>query len=187
MKIGIITLPLHYNYGGCLQAYALQHTIDQMGHKAYILSIRDKSIKFRIKSILKGITPIGKFQRKNIRTLVLQEWSLQECKKHQLDAIIVGSDQVWRKVYTNDNYFLGFLSNDNSIKRLAYAASFSVDYMEFEENTRNKYKDFLQKFNAISVREDTAIGLLEKYFFYSSAVHVLDPTMLLDVAKYKKC
>lgn len=32
MKIGIITLPLHTNYGGILQAYALQTILERMGH-----------------------------------------------------------------------------------------------------------------------------------------------------------
>lgn len=32
MKIGILTLPLETNYGGILQAFALQHTLHKMGH-----------------------------------------------------------------------------------------------------------------------------------------------------------
>ena len=32
MKIAIITLPLHTNYGGILQAYALQTVLQRMGH-----------------------------------------------------------------------------------------------------------------------------------------------------------
>lgn len=33
MKIGILTLPLEYNYGGILQAYALQKTLKELGHE----------------------------------------------------------------------------------------------------------------------------------------------------------
>ena len=33
MRIGILTLPLHTNYGGILQAYALQTVLKRMGHK----------------------------------------------------------------------------------------------------------------------------------------------------------
>lgn len=44
MKIGILTLPLHTNYGGILQAYALQTTIERMGHEAYLLSIKRSCI-----------------------------------------------------------------------------------------------------------------------------------------------
>lgn len=37
MKIAILTLPLHTNYGGILQAYALQTTLERMGHTAVVL------------------------------------------------------------------------------------------------------------------------------------------------------
>ena len=35
MKIGILTLPLYTNYGGILQAYALQTVLERMGHEVY--------------------------------------------------------------------------------------------------------------------------------------------------------
>ena len=37
MKIAILTLPPHTNYGGILQAYALQTILQRMGHKVDIL------------------------------------------------------------------------------------------------------------------------------------------------------
>ena len=40
MKIGILTLHLHNNYGGILQAYALQKVLQQMGHDVTLI---DKS------------------------------------------------------------------------------------------------------------------------------------------------
>ena len=33
MKIGILTQPLHRNYGGILQNWALQHVLLDMGHE----------------------------------------------------------------------------------------------------------------------------------------------------------
>ena len=37
MKIGILTLPLHTNYGGILQAYALQTVLERMGHEVIVI------------------------------------------------------------------------------------------------------------------------------------------------------
>ena len=37
MRIGILTLPLHTNYGGILQAYALQTVLERMGMKWWCL------------------------------------------------------------------------------------------------------------------------------------------------------
>ena len=36
-KIGIITLPLNTNYGGLIQAYALQTVIERLGFSACVL------------------------------------------------------------------------------------------------------------------------------------------------------
>lgn len=40
MKIGILTLQLHTNYGGILQAYALQTVLERMGHEVVVLNKR---------------------------------------------------------------------------------------------------------------------------------------------------
>ena len=36
-KVGIVTLPLHFNYGGILQAYALQQIVPSLGYDAVII------------------------------------------------------------------------------------------------------------------------------------------------------
>lgn len=38
MKIGILTLPLHSNYGGNLQAFALMNVLRDLGHEPWLLS-----------------------------------------------------------------------------------------------------------------------------------------------------
>lgn len=42
MKIGILTLQLHTNYGGILQAYALQTVLERMGHEVVVLNKRHR-------------------------------------------------------------------------------------------------------------------------------------------------
>ena len=39
MKIGILTLPLHTNYGGILQAYALQTVLERMGYEVVVYNL----------------------------------------------------------------------------------------------------------------------------------------------------
>ncbi len=70
------------------------------------------------------------------------------------------------------------------MKRIAYAASFGVDEWEFSEEETKTCRDLLQKFDAISVRENSAVLLCDKYLNRADAVHVLDPTMLLDKEDY---
>lgn len=49
MKIGILTLPLHNNYGGILQAFALQTILKRMGHDAVVID-KSREIKLPILS-----------------------------------------------------------------------------------------------------------------------------------------
>lgn len=37
MKIGILTIPPRINYGGILQAYALQTVLEGLGHEVYVM------------------------------------------------------------------------------------------------------------------------------------------------------
>ena len=43
MKIAIVTLPLHSNYGGILQAYALQTILQKMGHDVLFVKYPQKN------------------------------------------------------------------------------------------------------------------------------------------------
>ena len=105
---------------------------------------------------------------------------------YKFEAFVVGSDQVWRPKYSPciTNYFLDFLSPQDKVKRISYAASFGVDEWEFSEEETSICKDLLKLFDGVSVREDSAIALCEKYLARTDAVHVLDPTMLLEKKDY---
>ena len=129
MKIGIITLPLNPNYGGLLQAFALQKVINQMGHDTLTVNrkSRDMPLSFKILSatnrIIKSIvnrkmgvirswaTPkevqiidqhILRFIRENIRTthLLKTDKEYKALSRYGFHAYVVGSDQVWRPKYS---------------------------------------------------------------------------------------
>ena len=53
MKIGILTLPLHTNYGGILQAYALQTVLERMGHEVEIITFPRVQAKLNTSNKLK--------------------------------------------------------------------------------------------------------------------------------------
>lgn len=42
MKIGIVTLPIQSNYGGILQAYAMQTILERLGHQVNVIGITAK-------------------------------------------------------------------------------------------------------------------------------------------------
>lgn len=48
MKIAILTLPLHSNYGGIIQNYALQTVLERMGHEVYTININKPKTKMNL-------------------------------------------------------------------------------------------------------------------------------------------
>ena len=104
----------------------------------------------------------------------------------QFDAIVVGSDQVWRATMSDiPTYFLSFTKAMN-MKRIAYAASFGTDDLnEYSKMDMKIASESIKLFNAVSVREKSGVHLCRDYF-KMDAVHVLDPTMLLSKDDYLK-
>lgn len=214
MKVCILTQPLHKNYGGLLQAYALQKVLIDAGHEVYTADIPFKKPKmFGVPSIAKAcvkryllqksvprLTPISEKEKAYIQSetdkfianhLILTEKIesvsyIKQLDKYKFNAFIVGSDQVWRPKYSPGimTYFFDFLENKDNIIKFSYAASFGVDHCdEFSPSQKSKCSELVKKFNAISVREDSAVELCKKEFGID-AEHVLDPTLLLDKEVY---
>lgn len=107
------------------------------------------------------------------------------------DAVIVGSDQVWRVPYVYPDiqtYFLDFIINKN-IKKLAYAASFGIDEVEYSDEQARICGNLIKDFVFVSVREDSGIDLIKNKYHWKckrEPVHTLDPTMLLSKNDYVK-
>ena len=103
------------------------------------------------------------------------------------DAIIVGSDQVWRPVCAEkiEYFFLSFLKPNLQIKRIAYAASFGTNEWEYSKEETSKCAELIKRFNSISVREQSAVGLCKDRFGVEPDF-VLDPTMLLNRNHYEE-
>ena len=214
MKIGILSLVLHTNYGGILQSYALQTVLERLGHEVYVFNREQHYDKTRCKYIPKRFVKriigrdvvifqearykkeapiicqhIWNFRKKYIHECIIK--SFDEIKKMNLDAIIVGSDQVWRPCYFKsqwnagiENAFLSF-TRDWKIKRIAYAASFGVNDWEFSDQETQLVAEAAKLFSAISVREDSGIKLLKEKLNLNS-IQVLDPTLLLSRDDYVK-
>ena len=122
----------------------------------------------------------------NLTHLITDNEGMQDLNNMGFDAYVVGSDQCWRPRYSPNirNYFLDFAINDNRVKRIAYAASFGVSHWEFTDEDTDVCSELLKKFDAISVREDSAIDLIKRKLGRDDAIHVLDPTMLLSKEHY---
>lgn len=212
MKIGILTLPLNTNYGGILQAYALQTVLERLGHEAYLIEMRRRKLRMPIwkapfayaKRIFRNIRgqrwPIFYEQKLNVEMPIIRQHTdkfiskylkrkvygnFSDIKETDYDAIIVGSDQIFRAAFLHKDIvhsYLDFAVGWN-IKRIAYAASFGTKEWEYSKKQTIECGKLIKLFNAVSVREASGIILCSKYFGIK-AEHVLDPTLLLDRVDY---
>lgn len=223
MEILILTQPLHTNYGGLLQAYALQQILKGMGHDVVTdrlgvvrkLPLWNRALRFLYHAvqfcILKNYryypyrylfvsfdkeskakrsiaVNTERFVNTHIDTIDLLTRSNESVidAVRQFDAIVVGSDQVWRATMSDiPTYFLSFTKAIN-VKRIAYAASFGTDDLnEYSKMDMKIASESIKLFDAVSVREKSGVHLCRDYF-KMDAVHVLDPTMLLSKDDYLK-
>jgi len=104
-------------------------------------------------------------------------------KKYHFDAYVIGSDQVWNPGLC-PWYFGSFIDRDD-VKLVSYAASFGYDDWRLNQKLTISCADLAKKFMAVSVREDSAVGLCRKYLGVD-AIHVIDPTLLLSREDYLK-
>ena len=214
MKIAILTLPLHTNYGGILQAYALQTVLERMGHTVFLIRKREpepfnifkhpyrlirrtikKALYWRTTDFLVEKHDYERHQRRfikfkefignNLHSRDFDTWS--EISSWDIDAIVVGSDQIWRPYFFGQDISHAFLdfASGMKIRRIAYAVSFGTDKWEYSKEQTDICRNLVSAFYAVSVREQSAVNLCEQHLCVRPKL-VLDPTLLLTEQDYAK-
>lgn len=112
----------------------------------------------------------------------------RDLKRYNNDCntFVLGSDQLLNNnLY---NWFDKFMQLDwvqNNKKKIAYATSFGTDFIWGSDNDRAELSYFLQQFDAISVREKSAVQLAEEYYRVKTSL-VLDPVFLVEDIVYRE-
>lgn len=120
-------------------------------------------------------------------TRTVKSYTASLISEYKLDALIVGSDQVWNpRMGSSDikDRFLQF-AEDSSVTKIAYAASFGVDKWVYSPEQTDAARRLARKFDAVSVREESGIALCRRHLDVE-AEWVLDPTLLLHKGDYEK-
>lgn len=207
MKVGILTLHSQLNYGGVLQAYALQETVKSLGHDVTIIDramfrkkgnfrgiLDNRSVIDWVNFIGRGLLGFGDFadlkRRLNTnrfinRVLNLSPYSFftwnEAPKSLGVDILVVGSDQVWNP--TDPNVLsTHLLEGAPKIKAISYAASFGIKQIPAELVTQ--YHNGLARFKQISVRESEGEKLVNVLGY--KVAKVLDPVLLADTKIWNK-
>lgn len=139
-----------------------------------------------LKSVLeKQRSPMWRFLEEKVQLTKARYCSYEELKANPpaADVYITGSDQVWNSIWNQGidrSYFLDFAPTGKP--RIAFSASFGREQLDAEEVPETKR--LLEKYSAISVREQSAVELLASMDIESTLV--LDPTLMLEADEWRK-
>lgn len=189
-KIVILTFqePENQNFGAILQSFANQKLLGKLNEDTKLIDYRLKKINIikKVKNIIEG-KGFKEFHSKFlIKTEKIINQKLLKDLNQKANIFIVGSDQVWRKPIVDMagfNFYFDFV--DDSKKKIAYAASFGVDYWEGNEKLTEEIKPLIKGFDHISVREESGIDICKNTFGVDNVVCVLDPTLMIDREDYQ--
>ena len=179
--VGIVGLWFGLNFGSVLTYYALYEVINDLGYSALMINKPDFMWIPRYEN---PNTVAQRFIRKHCNvSMVRGKDSLKELSNH-CDAFVVGSDVVWNYEICGKTagqfLFLDFA--DDRCKKIAYASSTGTGFnAPPREHTLSKY--YINKFDAISVREQEAADICKEQFGVNADL-VMDPVFLCDREKY---
>lgn len=210
MNIKVITRHGPTNYGSLLQSIATQKVLEQLGHECQIIDYqrRDergmKMIETQVackpdwtRNPLKKLAYIAMrypteihaqqrfdVMRKEYLKMTARCATHKELAQLEADVFMTGSDQVWGPMMCgvyDSAYFLSFVNEHT--RKVAYAGSFGRT--DFTIEIFKKYNSLLKRYDAITVRENSAVETLNKMGI-SCQGQVLDPTLLLTAEEWSK-
>lgn len=207
MKTATMTFHAAHNYGSALQAYALQRTIQDLGHENQIIDFRTprqmdmyrvftkrKGIKYLIKNLTRGLHYFAlqerhrRFESFIDSKLVLTNERYTSIRELELanfdfDCYVAGSDQIWNPIPVDFDwaYYLPFVKSG---KRIAYAPSLGPLSSVGDETFQKQIAEYVSLFDHVTVRDNDAAEKMSKLTASTPQV-VVDPTLLLDKATWE--
>lgn len=206
LRILVRTHPIGSNYGGVLQAWALQSALNSLGcvvdtdlsHPMSALRAAMRAMMLAKMRLVPHPFVAAERQRltdgallafidERMRTVRLFPRGRRPSQRvlRNYDAFVVGSDQVWRPGYSDVAVTLfNFIDYGDRRPIYSYAASFGVDSStEYSVMLREATAPLAARLSGVSVREDSGVGLAEELWGIAAARH-LDPTMLYSRTAY---
>ncbi len=196
------------NYGQIFQCYAMTKLCGRMGIESKIIYFRKRDANDFVKrnasfylfdKMYELVYKLLKIEKKLDRRIIRFRRFIRRninvsgpcyCKEdvekriRDIDILICGSDQIWNPLWFNPVYAIDGMGVKGQ-KKIAYAPSGVFYEDEYCNNVYSQIAACIEKFDAVSVREEYSVGILNKYTdkkIYS----VLDPTLLLKVSEWKK-
>lgn len=190
MKACIVTVYNSENCGSYWQAYALKTYLESRGFQVYFLKRDTRGSSHSPKKVFLNVMgSIRRRQYKRAAGQIKQYWAFKkaislfetvdECDE-SFDVCILGSDTIWNldNKYFVDEQKTYWGQKSRANKTISYAASIA-NTQEKNIDSYPKVIDYLEKLDAISVRDYHSFDILSKYTKRKMEV-VCDPTLLFD-------
>ncbi|NLI23146.1 MAG: polysaccharide pyruvyl transferase family protein [Bacteroidales bacterium] len=207
IRVGILTFHRAHNFGALLQAYALLSFLQKYFPETEIIDYwpsyhqdeytlipnwKKRTFVEKIKGILVFLLGFPKILKRRAGYLNFMKEYLHVSDKVRYpvagalahcsyDVVIYGSDQIWRKMHFNNQYFFddvywGLYPHNVGVK-IAYAAS--MGDVNLTPDDIPYIRQSVQNFRYIGIREDYLINKLRQ-IIEADYQQVVDPIFLLD-------
>ena len=209
--VGICTLSTGFNYGSCLQAYALKRTLEQLGYTAEVYRLsgsfipdrdarRGKIFIMRVRSFLhqrdQAVPPGAPLNRSKRTISLFHEFYVHILRPETVSwkelrtrarlphyaGFLCGSDQIWK---ANASYVdpLYYLRFAPENKRIAFAPSFGNE--SIPPWNEPIIKRWVRDIPYLSVREESGRQLIRELTGREAEV-LFDPVFLLTKENWIK-
>lgn len=166
------------NYGNNLTNYALYQVVRDLGYSAVLI---EQAQDARWKPCEKKLGLFAHIPYEDGDLLSGCKDKIELKKLNQsCRMFMTASDQLFRAVFVEGMDFhscLDWVAADKY--KMSYASSFGTDVFEGTPALKGKMQYFLNRFQAVSVREDTGVRILEEEFGIHGQL-VVDPVFLCD-------
>lgn len=203
MNIGLLTFFESDNYGTVLQAFALQHFLESLGHRAELIRIKravnasskhfssapvEYSLPERIRIKLSSLLYEKDEETKKAAFRQFRDQNLHLGEKYyetdeellsdppQYDLYLSGGDQIWNPYHKVFSYHYMFDFLPDSANKASYGSSFGVPEIP-DPAILAEMGRLLSDYRAVSVREKSGVELLARMGV--KAEPVLDPVFLI--------
>lgn len=173
--VGIYGVWMGGNYGSVMTYYTLCRTIESLGYSVLMIEKPRISQKDPTHPLLHSRR--FSYERYKAISPMYTLDQLPELNK-RCDTFVIGSDQVWNYGVNNwcgNSYYFDFAEKGKRL--ISYASSFGHSRSFTPAEKRPEVSRLLHRFTGISVREKSAVSILQKEFGVEGT-QVLDPVFL---------
>jgi coenzyme F420-reducing hydrogenase beta subunit len=179
--LGVACVQVYKNYGSAFTNFALYNILRDYG-KEILLITQPMSSEIKPNqpnNFAKNPYPVDNCAK------IFNNKAEMRVLNNVCNKFLVGSDQLFNyEIYKRIDSFTKLDWVDDDRDKLSYATSFGLNIIMGSRDEQNHFKECIQRFKRVSVRESTAIGLVKNNFGIDADC-VLDPVFMCDIKHYK--